>query len=285
MMRRSLRAALGLSVALALAGCAHLPRPEVARADPVLDVIDESNLATLMLTVADPAEAVAYFRRASGDKPGRIDLQRGLAQSLGRAGNHTEAALAWARVVALPGASDADRVAEAAARVRAGDWDGARAALAALPDGHQSYERLRLEAMMADGDQAWARADQLYAAALPLAPEPAGLLNNWGFSRLSRGDYRGAEQLFTEALSQDPALFTAKNNLVLARGAQRIYHLPALAMTQTERAQLLHTLALAAVRQGDLEIARVLLQDAITTHPQYFEEAARALRALGPAAG
>jgi hypothetical protein len=51
-------------------------------------------------------------------------------------------------------------------------------------------------------------------------------------------------------------------------------------MTQTERAQLLHTMGLAAIRQGDVAVGRGLLQDALATHPQHFEAAALALAAL-----
>jgi hypothetical protein len=42
----------------------------------------------------------------------------------------------------------------------------------------------------------------------------------------------------------------------------------------------MHTLALAAVKQGDVTIGKSLLQDAVDTHPQHFEEASRALQAL-----
>jgi hypothetical protein len=75
-------------------------------------------------------------------------------------------------------------------------------------------------------------------------------------------------------------MFTAKNNLVLARAAQRKYDMPVIRMTQIERAQLLHTAALAAIKQGDVAIGKVLLQQAIDTHPQHFEAAVRALQAL-----
>ena len=51
-------------------------------------------------------------------------------------------------------------------------------------------------------------------------------------------------------------------------------------MTQTERAQLLHTLALSAIKQGDVQTGSALLKEAIDTHPQHFEAAVRALRAL-----
>lgn len=86
--------------------------------------------------------------------------------------------------------------------------------------------------------------------------------------------------MFSQAITQDSSLFTAKNNLILARGAQGKYSLPVVPMDQTERAQLLHTLALSAIKRGDVETSKGLLKDAIETHPQHFEEAVRALRAL-----
>ena len=51
-------------------------------------------------------------------------------------------------------------------------------------------------------------------------------------------------------------------------------------MDQTERAQLLHTLGLTAVKQGDVQTGKGLLREAIETHPQHFEAAVRSLRAL-----
>ena len=51
-------------------------------------------------------------------------------------------------------------------------------------------------------------------------------------------------------------------------------------MTQVERAQLLHTLALTAIKQGDIVTGKSLLQQAIDTHPQHFEAAVRSLEAL-----
>ena len=107
------------------------------------------------------------------------------------------------------------------------------------------------------------------------------MLNNWGFSKLTRGDYAGAEKLFLQSLTYDPTRFTTKNNLVLARAAERKYDLPVIEMTQTERAELLYTIGLAAVKQGDVNVGKTLMQDAIDTHPQYFEAAVRSLEALG----
>ena len=54
---------------------------------------------------------------------------------------------------------------------------------------------------------------------------------------------------------------------------------------QEERAQLLYTLGLAAVKQGDVAIGRGLLQEAVETHPQHFDAAVRSLRALESGTG
>ncbi len=272
--------ALCLAGKAALSACSGTSDAEAARAVASVNVIDETNLNEIMLTVADPAEAVAYFRRASEAAPERVDLQRGLAKSLVRAGRPAEAAAVWTRVTATSAATNEDRVELADALIRANDWARAEAVLNSIPPTHETYQRYRLEAMVADSRQNWAKADSFYEIAAGLTARPAGVLNNWGYSKLTRGAHAEAERLFAEALAHDPALFTAKNNLVLARAAQRKYDLPVIRMTQTERAQLLHTAALAAIKQGDVAIGKALLQQAIDTHPQHFEAAVRALQAL-----
>ena len=51
-------------------------------------------------------------------------------------------------------------------------------------------------------------------------------------------------------------------------------------MTQTERAELLYTLALGAIKQGDVNIGKGLLREAVETHPRHFAAAVRSLEAL-----
>ncbi|WIV50084.1 hypothetical protein QQG91_10425 [Marivivens sp. LCG002] len=279
-MRQTLVIATAFAAALVVSGCQKSGDAEVARALRDVNVVDETNLNDVMLSVADPDEAVSYFARASANDPGRIDLMRGLAASLTRASRATEALVAWKDVVAHPEATNDDRVDLAGAYIRANDWENAQATLNSVPPTHETFERYRLEAMVADSNSDWKRADTFYETAVGLTTKPAGVLNNWGFSKLTRGAYVEAERLFGDAVRQDSSLFTAKNNLVLARGAQRNYDLPVVPMSQTERAQLLHTLALTAVKQGDVTTAKGLLREAIDTHPQHFEAAARSLRAL-----
>ncbi|GAD54587.1 tetratricopeptide repeat protein [Limimaricola cinnabarinus] len=265
--------------ALFLVGCGT-PDGEVDRAVSDLREARDADLNEIMLTVADPVESVAYFQRLATETPDAIEIQRGLATSLVRAKRGPEGVAAWRRVTAHPQSGPADGVELADALIRTNDWDGAEKVLDGVPPTFETFQRYRLEAMVADSNQEWARADSFYETAVGLTTTPAGALNNWGYSKLTRGDYRGAERLFTDALRQEPGLFTAKNNLVLARGAQRNYQLPVIPLSQTERAQLLYTLALTAIKQSDVTIGRGLLREAVDTHPQHFEEAARALRAL-----
>ncbi|WP_323785615.1 tetratricopeptide repeat protein [Thalassovita sp.] len=280
-MRHPLLVTLGLTAALGLSACEDIRgKNQVDRAMSAVNAVDENNLSDIMLTVADAGEAVNYFKRAASENPDRLDLQRGLAKSLVRAGRATEAVPVWRKVVKSAEATDDDRVDLADSLIRTGQWDDADAALDAIPPTFESFKRYRLEAMVADSNKEWKKADSFYETAIGLTTRPASVLNNWGYSKLTRGDFAEAERLFGEAIRNDPALFTAKNNIVLARGAQRNYSLPVIPMNQIERAQLLHTLGLSAVKQGDIETAKGLLHEAIDTHPQHFEAAVRSLRAL-----
>ncbi|WP_424941843.1 tetratricopeptide repeat protein [Aliiroseovarius crassostreae] len=281
-MRQQFLLTLCLGSALALSACQKPGNSseEVDRTLADLNVIDESNLSDIMLTVGDPKEAVAYFTRATKDQPDRVDLQRGLAKSLIRAKQPTQAVPVWKKVVSMSGATNDDRVGLADALIRSGNWGQAEIELDKVPPTHETYKRYRLEAMVADSKKEWKKADSFYETAMGLSTKPSSVLNNWGYSKLTRADYKGAEQLFSDALNYDPTMFTAKNNLVLARAAQRKYDLPIVDLTQVERAQLLHTMALSAIKQGDVSIGKGLLNEAINTHPQHFEAAVRALQAL-----
>lgn len=279
-MRHSFMIPLCLAGAVALAGCQKSGEQQVEEALSDLNVIDESNLNDVMLNAADPNEAVAHFAGTSAAHPERLDLRRGLALSLTRAGRHDDALTAWENVAEHPDVTAEDQVLLAQAQIRTNHWDEAETTLNQVPPTHETYLRYRLEAMVADSNQDWDRADTFYETAAGLTTQPGAVYNNWGYSQLTRGNPRDAERLFQRALTFDRNLFTTKNNLVLARAAQRNYELPVVPMTQTERAMLLHTLALSAIKQGDLTIGRAMLEEAIQAHPQHFEAAVRSLRAL-----
>lgn len=280
-MRHPIVISLCVAGMAALSACGDMQsNQDVTRKFQDVNVIDESNLNEVMLTVGDPNEAVKYFQRTSAQNPDRIDLMRGLALSLVRAKRVDEARIAWARVVEHKNSTNDDRVQLADALIRANEWAEAETVLDSIPPTFETFQRYRLEAMIADGNKEWKKADSFYEIAVGLTTKPASVLNNWGYSKLTRGDFPEAERLFADAIRQDRTLFTAKNNLVLARGAQGNYTLPVMPMTQVEKAELLHTLVLAAIKKGDVAIGKGLLQEAIDTHPQHFDAAVRALRAL-----
>ncbi|MDF1728398.1 MAG: tetratricopeptide repeat protein [Sulfitobacter sp.] len=280
-MRHPILLAACLAGAALVAGCGEKNANEtVERAFEEVNVVDETNLTDVMLTVADPNEAVTYFQRSVAQDPTRVDFQRGLASSLARAKRTTESTVEWGKVVAMPDATPEDSVEYADALIRSGDWGKAESVLDRVPPTYETFKRYRLEALVADSKKEWTKADSFYETAIGLTTTPSSVMNNWGYSKLTRGAYPEAERLFMDAIRQDPTLFTAKNNLVLARAAQRDYTLPVIPMEQTERAQLLHTMALSAVKQGDVATGKGLLREAIDTHPQHFEAAVRSLRAL-----
>ena len=280
-MRHPILLAACIAGVTAVAGCGEKDaNAAVERAFKDVNVVDETNLSDVMLTVADPNEAVSYFARSAKESPDRIDHQRGLASSLVRAKRSTEAVTAWDKVTKMEEATPEDSVQLADALIRSGDWARAETVLNSIPPTHETFARYRLEAMVADSKEQWKRADSFYEIAVGLTTTPAAVMNNWGYSKLTRGDYPEAERLFAEAIRQDNTLFTAKNNLVMARAAQRDYTLPVMPMEQSERAQLLHTMALSAIKRGDVATGKGLLCEAIDTHPQHFEAAVRSLRAL-----
>ncbi|MDF3412968.1 tetratricopeptide repeat protein [Sulfitobacter sp. M57] len=280
-MRHPILLALCVAGVTAVAGCGQKDaNATVERAFQDVDALDGNDISDVMLTVADPNEAVSYFQRATANDPDRIDHQRGLAASLVRAKRNTEGSAAWRKVTQMPEANADDSVELADALIRSGDWASAEKVLDGVPPTHETFKRYRLEAIVADSNKEWKKADSFYQTAVGLTTTPGSVMNNWGYSKLTRGDYPAAERLFSDAIRQDGDLFTAKNNLVLARAAQRDYTLPVIPMDQSERAQLLHTMALSAVKRGDVETGKGLLREAIDTHPQHFEAAVRSLRAL-----
>ena len=277
---KSLTLGMALLSALALGACNGLNNEE-AQTKKVLNVVDESDLNDVMLTAADPNEAVNYFSNTLQKDPERDDLRRGLAQSLLRARRAQEATVIYAQLDQRGAMDHQDRLNYTDALIRAGEWETAKAQMNKVPPSVKTYQRYLLEALIADADKNWKKADSFYETASGLTTQPAGVLNNWGFSKLTRQDYKGAAVLFSEAITYDKNMFTAKNNLVLARGALKLYDLPIIPMNTEEKAVLTYTAGLAAVKNGDKDTGRILFQRAIDTHPRHFEEAANSLKALG----
>jgi len=267
-----------------LAGCEAMS-PDRPTLDGDLDVIAATDQTDIMLTLAQPDEAATYFRRKLGEEPGNETYMRGLAISLSRANRPQEAALAYDRLIEAGHANTDDRLVYSETLIKSGDIDKAEKQLASIPPTVESYKRYLLEAIVADNNKDWSRADSFYETARGLTAKPAPVLNNWGMSKMARGEMSDAADKFQEAITFDPELFQAKNNLISARGQQRLYKLPVIPMTEIEEARLLYNLGIIAARNGDVDVARGLFELAIEIHPQHFPEAVDNLAALDGSIG
>ena len=273
---------LALVGTVIIAGCTgeYDADREAAKALGELNVLDENDLTELMLEVADPNEAANYFRKVLSENPERVDYKRGLGSSLLRARRPEEAVAVYKGMDEKGEAEPLDRLKYAEALIQVNEWQAAKSQLDKIPPTLENFDRYRLEALIADYQKQWERADSFYDTARSLTTRPAVIYNNWGISKLTRGDTKGAEDKFRQAVAQDPNFFSAKNNMAIARAKRGNYQLPVVPMTEVERAQLLHNVALQAIRNGDTDIARGLLEEAVDIHPQHFSEAADKLAAL-----
>lgn len=242
--------------------------------------LNSRELDAIMLRVANPKEAVTHFQAAVAQSPRDSRALRGLALSMTRAGQGRAALPVWDRLLKTGAATHSDRLTYAESLLGAGEMATARKVLDTLPPTLETYKRYLLEAILADDAQNWTRADSFYRTARDLTPTPAPLLNNWGMSKLARGDNSAAAALFEQAIEFDPTLFAAKNNLITAHGKMRRYTLPVMPMSETEQATLLHNLGVIAARQGDVPQARALFERAIALHPRHYPQAAANLAAL-----
>lgn len=275
--QNGLRVFLALGLALSLSACESVSQKK----DPIpKSVIDAANLNDLLLNAGDPDDAVQYYQASLAEEPERADFRRGLAVSLTRAKRYPESARVYQEMVTLDQAEPEDLLSYALVVARLGRWQDVNAVVSDLPQGYTSARRHLVSALLADHNQDWAASDAAYARAEASATNPAGVLNNWGVSKMSRGDLTGAATTFERALSFDSRMFNAKNNLAIARGLQGNFELPIVPMTEKERAIILNNLGLIALRKGEKKIARGLFAAAVDAHPQHYASAADRLSAL-----
>lgn len=290
MTRRSLhpsRRPTGRTAALLLGAAALLSACEYSEAEKQAlhestqaDVISESELNDVMLTLADSSSAVEYYRRALGRDPENAELKRGFAISLARDKQNAEARNVFEEIMQAESLVPEDRVLYARVLARLEDWNAAETALDALPAGYATASERVLRGVIADHHGDWIAADVAYQEALRMTAQPASIHNNIGVSMMARGDLDAAGAAFREALTNDPNLFAAKNNLGLSFALKKEYRLPTVTMSEEERALILHNMAMVALRQGDREVAVSLLERAVAIHPRHWPPAADKLETL-----
>lgn len=285
-MKLATRLTAAFAAALFAGACAGPMEDFEATSQPPLqesaatEIADAVNLNELMLTLSSPEDAVAYFRDGLAQNPDRVDYKRGYGLSLARARRHADAVRVFEELAAAGQADDEVRLEYAHSLARLERWDDAAAQMALVSPSYETPRRYLMVAMLADQQAEWGRADRAYERARILSRNPASIMNNWGVSRMSRGEYAAAEDAFEEALAYDPRLFNAKNNLAVSRALQGEYRLPLVSLTEEERATLYHNIGVIALRRGDREEAKGLFTLAVEAHPRYYAPAAEKLAAL-----
>ena len=109
-----------------------------------------------------------------------------------------------------PGATDEDRLGYAEALIRSGEWDRAEEQLDLISPTMENFTRYRLEAMIADANEEWEKADSFYEIAVGLTTTTGRHAQQLGlFEADARGffrrgtDVRRSARLRSEALHRE----------------------------------------------------------------------------------
>jgi len=143
-----------------------------------------------------------------------------------------------------------------------------------------SWRAWRRKIACSTGRSGASGADEAYAKAAALAPGEAEVLNNQGWSRLLRGDWSRAADLFEQAAAKDPHSERIANNLELARAALAS-ELPRRRPGEDDRAWAarLNDAGVAAQLLGDKQRAVAAFSQALEASGRWYDRAANNLKA------
>lgn len=145
-----------------------------------------------------------------------------------------------------------------------------------------SWRAWNARGVLADLDRDWKDADSAYERAGQIAPNQAEVLNNEGWSRLLRGDWRGAVRLFEQGSALNPKSERMANNLELARAALA-GELPGRRPGESDRAWAarLNDAGVAAQVMGDTRRAVAAFTQALEASGRWYARAANNLEGTG----
>jgi Flp pilus assembly protein TadD len=145
-----------------------------------------------------------------------------------------------------------------------------------------SWRAWNARGVVGDLQQDWHAADAAYAEAAKLAPNHADVLNNQGWSRLLRGDWKVAAELFDRAATLDAGSTRIANNLELARAAMAgdLPHRKA-GEDGGAWAARLNDAGMAAQLIGDRQRAVAAFTQALEASGTWYARAANNLEAMG----
>ena len=209
----------------------------------------EQLLADLDFANGNNEEALARYRQLLSAAPNNVSINENAGIAALKVGDIALAGPLIERATALPGAS---------------------------------WRAWNARGVLADLNRDWKGADAAYAHAVQIAPTEAVVVNNEGWSRLQRGDWSGAAELFERAAALDPKSERIANNLELARAALA-GDLPGRRPGESDRdwAARLNDAGVAAEVMGNTKRAVAAFTQALEASGRWYARAANNLEGTG----
>jgi Flp pilus assembly protein TadD len=238
--------------------------------------------ASLALAAGRIEEAKLIIARAVSRGAQGPAIDRLTADLAFASGNYAEAVAIYKHLSRSPNKEDGDCEKGALSALRIGNIEDAKPLVqCAISSPDASWRAWNARAVLADWTGDWVAADQSYAEALRHSPNEAVLLNNEGWSKLLRGDWRSAAGLFEQAAALDPTSKRIADNLDLAKSALAA-DLPSRQADETdaEWAVRLNDSGVAAELLGDRQRAIAAFTQALEASPTWYERASNNLEAV-----
>ena len=284
-----LRISLVIPLALALGACMttqsdfETPDPVVQEAVPDETIVEAVERGHEALEQDRFESALTIFQQVLRSRPDHAQAKLGSAESYLGLGLYEEAVRAFREAGSDPEVGVAALQGKGIALLVMGESDSAYEALnAAVDERPDLWRAWNAIARYHDDRAEWDRADAAYDTSAAAAPSKSvgSVLNNWGVSKMARGDYSGAADLFERALVTDDSLDTARTNLRLSLAFQGRYAEAMSGVGQKEKPGMLNNIGFVAMMKGDHARAEAYFLRALESSPRFNEAASKNLELL-----
>jgi Flp pilus assembly protein TadD len=258
---------------------ASLSPPQAPTAEAGPSLIRDASLA---LAAGRLEESKLIIARAVSQGVQGPEVDRLTADLAFASGNYSEAVAIYQRLARSPEKENGDCEKGALSALRTGGMEQARPLVeCAVSTPHASWRAWNARGVLADWTGDWRVADRSYEEARRLSPDEAAILNNEGWSRLLRGDWRSAVGLLAQAAALDRTSKRIANNLDLAKSALAA-DLPSRQADESdaEWAVRLNDAGVAAELLGDRQRAIAAFTQALEASPTWYERASNNLEAV-----
>jgi tetratricopeptide (TPR) repeat protein len=261
---------------LAATAAASLP---AQKAEPSHVVIEQAQHA---LRAGRIDQAKLMIERAIASGAAGANLDRSLADLAYASGKDTEALARYEALLKDAPSDQALLEPAAIAALKLGHVQRAFSLLSrATSEPGASWRAWNAMGVVADSRSDWTLADRCYEKAATLAAHEPGPVNNFGWSLLLRGHWKGAVAAFEMAVAMDPRNVRASDNLELARSALAAdLPLRRAGESAASWAARLNDAGVAAAILGEKERATAAFSRALHVSDTWYPRAADNLQAL-----